>query len=291
MGIGKVCCHLLLEELKAGKKGGKMLQLGRQYILFDRSFLNTCAKQHNFVLRPLENIELSFDAGLARRGFLNDTSFFQMLGFDEVESLDYSPYEDATIIWDMNKPIPECYWEQYDTILDGGTGEHVFHFPQFMENIYRMLKPGGKIIHLSPSHNYVDHGFYMFSPTIHFEYYAANHFKIVSSLLIESLAGRKSAHVYSYQPGSLKKFDRGGFGKQILDIFFIAEKTPDSMCGAIPQQLSNQMVWSKAPTSPIAPRKKSVASKLWRKTVKPLLKAFTPSSSPKMPPLLAKYPQ
>ena len=61
-------------------------------------------------------------------------------------------------------------------IIDGGTMEHIFHIPNVLNNIYRMLRVGGRIIHISPSSNYVDHGFYSFSPTLFYDFYQTNKF-------------------------------------------------------------------------------------------------------------------
>lgn len=291
MGIGKVCANLLIEGQKLERQTGKMLQLGRQYILFDHTFLQQCAARYQYPLSSLEHVTLSFNETLRSKGYLDDTAFFKLLGYQEVDSLDYSPYEQASIIWDLNQPIPEKYWNQYDLIFDGGTAEHVFHFPQFLRNIFLMLKPGGRVIHLSPSHNYVDHGFYMFSPTLYYEYYMANHYKILRSLILESVGGRrKLVNVYPYQRGCLKKRDRGGFGKQILDIFCVAQKQQDSTCDVIPQQLSNQIIWARESQKVEAVKRnqKSLPSKMWRKGIKPYLKVLFPSNG-KMPCKIATY--
>jgi hypothetical protein len=46
------------------------------------------------------------------------------LGF-EVSSVDASDYEGATIVHDLNIPIPRELVEQFDIVWDGGTLEHV----------------------------------------------------------------------------------------------------------------------------------------------------------------------
>jgi hypothetical protein len=290
MGIGRICAHLLLENQNQKKQKGKVLQLGRQYILFDHAFLQQCATHYSYPLSSIDNIQLSFNEQLRSKGYIDDTSFFKLLGFEHVDSLDYSPYEQASIIWDLNQPIPEMYWNQYDLIFDGGTAEHVFHLPQFLKNIFLMLKPGGRVIHQSPTHNYVDHGFYMFSPTLYYEYYMANHYNVLRSLILESFMRRKVVNVYPYQPGCLKKLDRGGFGKQVLDVFFVAQKQMNSSYDVIPQQLSNQLIWARESqtTVPTKKKPKSFPSRMWQKTVKPCIKMFFPSTG-KMPRKIATY--
>ena len=46
--------------------------------------------------------------------------------------------------------------------------EHVFHSPHAMRHLTRMVKPGGRIIHTSHASNFIDQGFYSFSPTFFF---------------------------------------------------------------------------------------------------------------------------
>lgn len=65
------------------------------------------------------------------------------LGAEEIHSLDASDFEGADIICDLNRPIPEEYRNQLTCIIDGGTTEHIFSFPQAMENVIDMLTVGG----------------------------------------------------------------------------------------------------------------------------------------------------
>ena len=80
-----------------------------------------------------------------------------------VDSLDLSNFEGATIILDLNKEIPASYHNQFDTIIDAGTLEHVFNVKQALENLVHMLKQEGQIIHISPTNGFSGHGFYQFS--------------------------------------------------------------------------------------------------------------------------------
>ena len=54
---------------------------------------------------------------------------FELLGADHVESLDFSDYEGATVIHDLNDPIPKQHHNSFSAVVDGGTIEHVFNFP------------------------------------------------------------------------------------------------------------------------------------------------------------------
>ena len=55
------------------------------------------------------------------------THFF---GATQVDSIDNSNYENATLIHDMNESLPSALQERYDTVIDVGTLEHVFDIGQ-----------------------------------------------------------------------------------------------------------------------------------------------------------------
>ncbi|MBS0623550.1 MAG: class I SAM-dependent methyltransferase [Verrucomicrobia bacterium] len=181
MGIGQGSYKLLLEEKKQGRlKGKSLLQLGRQCVLFDFKTLKSLAKKAGVELQEVKE-QLSFDDYYRKKGFIDDHTLFRALGFERVASLDYSDFEGADLVYDLNLPIPKEQWGQFDVVYDGGTAEHVFHFPQFLENVHNLLAEDGIVMHVSPSHNHVDHGFYMFSPQVFSEYYTANHYKILTT--------------------------------------------------------------------------------------------------------------
>jgi hypothetical protein len=88
------------------------------------------------------------------------------LGAASVESIDASNYEGATIVSDMNKPIPDTLRERFDTVIDGGTIEHVFDIKLAFENEMSLVKEGGNLIIHTMANNWLGHGFYQFSPEL-----------------------------------------------------------------------------------------------------------------------------
>ena len=93
-------------------------------------------------------------------------NFIKYLGADLVDSMDYSDFEQANIIHDLNKPVPKELENKYDIIFDGGTIEHVFDVKTVMENIKKMLRINGVFITIGPANNCMGHGFYQFSPEL-----------------------------------------------------------------------------------------------------------------------------
>ncbi len=113
-----------------------------------------------------------------KSGDFSGRYFEEILGSSEVETLDYSSYEGCSIEHDLNKPIPNELIEQYDTVFDGGTLEHVYNIACAMDNVSSLCKNGGTIIHALPANNFCGHGLYQFSPELFLSQYSSeNGFK------------------------------------------------------------------------------------------------------------------
>jgi SAM-dependent methyltransferase len=95
-------------------------------------------------------------------------TFMETLGAEQVQSLDASGFEGATIVHDLNLPVPESLKGQFDVVCDGGTIEHVINFPVVIRNCMEMVKVGGHLILGTPGNNLFGHGFYQFSPELWF---------------------------------------------------------------------------------------------------------------------------
>lgn len=116
-------------------------------------------------------------------------------GSSQVDSFDNSTYEGASHVHDFNYPIPGEFSEQYDTVLDAGSLEHIYDTKTAIENFSNMIKPGGQIIHLVPANNQCGHGFYQFSPELFFSVYSRDR-------------GFESCEVLLAKPSSVKKWFR-----------------------------------------------------------------------------------
>lgn len=161
---------------------------------------------------------------------IDSYNLFYLLGFREVKALDVSPYEGADIIFDLqNENLPEELFERFDVIYDGGTLEHIFDISTALDNTSKMLKISGLIIHDVPAANWLDHGFYSFSPSIFVDYYNKYLFRIKKIYLL--LYGRKrDLDIYSpdcrfidsnlFLQDNFSKLQNGGAGLVIC----IAEK-------------------------------------------------------------------
>ena len=195
-------------------------------------------------LAPVDRLELSHQPELARLGCLSDRDLFRRLGFAEVESADVSDWEGADHVLDLNQPVPAELHGRYDAVFEAGTIQHVFDLPRVFGNIHALLRPGGRAIHgMAPSSNHVDHGFYMFSPTLFHDFYAANGWRLDAEFLFEFTHYWHRGRFHSprwairrYTPGSLDHLAYGGFGGRQVGLFVVATRLPGATADRIPQQ-------------------------------------------------------
>ncbi len=171
---------------------------------------------------------------LAAIGCIDDHTLFRALGFDKVESLDFSSWEGADYIADLNRPLPAELHGRFDAVFEAGTIQHVFHLPQVLANIHALLKEGGRAIHgMATSSNHVDHGFYMYSPTLFHDFYSENGWRIDAAFFYEFFPywhrhrfDSAPWKIYRYEPGCLDDLAYGGMGAAQLALFFAVTRSP-----------------------------------------------------------------
>lgn len=104
-------------------------------------------------------------AELVQEDGYSDT-LFRKLGFGEIEVMDFSPYEGAGVIHDLNEPAPKALEKKFDFVFDGGTLEHVFNVPVALESMFRMLRVGGRFVSVNGLNGWQGHGMYQFNPEL-----------------------------------------------------------------------------------------------------------------------------
>jgi SAM-dependent methyltransferase len=177
MGIEYDLTDLLIKLKSQGVRFDRVLTLGRQN--YAASVKGTRALFAKYRVPctwvPPDPYPMNYADGL-----------FAALGSKEIESLDISAAERATILHDLNNPVPETLHNQFDIVLDGGTIEHVFNIPQALFNCMRMVRVGGKLIIETPANNFMGHGFYQFSPELFFSLLSSqNGYRVDSMTVVE----------------------------------------------------------------------------------------------------------
>jgi hypothetical protein len=202
-------------------------------------------------------------------------ALFRGLGFEAVESIDVYDAEGPTHVLDLNRPVPAALHGGYDLVYDGGTTEHCFNVPEVLSNALRLAKEGGRIIHHLPMNNWIDHGFYQFSPTLFFDFYGANGCERMS-LLFHFMDRRRESFI-AYDARDFGRLPYSFGGKSRVLCFFSARKGKASDAIAIPIQGRYRSAFGgeadarAAPTKGLARLRRSVAKRTYRLRAKSLL--------------------
>jgi len=259
MGISKAAAQILMREGQRRPLGGRLLTLGKQDIHVSADSLRQIAASRTYVLVDVPTTPPTKAYQLDRQ-FLSDRTFFEMLGFANILSIDVSDYEGAAEIFDLNSPsVPAHLKGAFDFIVDGGTLEHVFHLPNVLSNIFHMLKVGGRVLHMAPSSNHMDHGFYMFSPTLFVDYYTVNRFELNCVQVFRHTQNPDTEpwEFSDYVPGCLDPVSFGGLDDSLYGIAIVVTKSGDSTGNAIPAQGAARAL-ARNLAAPMQPRRRLI---------------------------------
>jgi SAM-dependent methyltransferase len=131
-------------------------------------------------------------------------NFLKFLGCRSVLSIDYSQFEGADIIYDLNKPVPRGLHQRFDIIFDGGTMEHVFNVPMVLDSVKKMLRPGGIFITINAANHQLGHGFYQFSPELFWRVFGEDPNFTIEDMRLVQVNGSLNATILS-DPGSTRQ--------------------------------------------------------------------------------------
>jgi SAM-dependent methyltransferase len=161
MGLESNAVRFLISARQAGVNFDSTLTLGHQWLLLTRKEAKRLCAQ----------ISQDPDEILRKDGYADN--FLKALGAVELRTMDFSSYEGADIVHDLNQPIPGAEKLRFDVVIDGGTLEHVFNFPQALKNAMELVKVGGRLFCIAPTNNHCGHGFYQLSPELYYRAFCA----------------------------------------------------------------------------------------------------------------------
>jgi hypothetical protein len=183
MGLSTQQLRFLLFAKASGVRFTRTLTIGRQQLFMSAGTLE----------RVLASGGVQITAEEAGRLLHGNHTFaeplLRKLGAETVDSMDASAYEGATELHDMNTPIPRRYAGRYSVVLDSGSLEHVFDFPQAIRNCLEMVQDGGHFLAASPANNAMGHGFYQFSPELFYRILSHENGFEVRQMLVTELGG------------------------------------------------------------------------------------------------------
>lgn len=147
----------------------------------------TYGHQRNYISTKFQK-KIAKELGIDRDQIATPYSdgLLRALGATELATLDFSDYEKATLIHDLNTPVPDVLRGTFSVVMDIGTTEHVFNVTQAHQNTKDLCQVGGHILIVNPANNYLGHGFYQFSPELIFRTYSSEEgFSILDLFLIK----------------------------------------------------------------------------------------------------------
>jgi hypothetical protein len=235
MGIDLTSLNAILMSQKYVSNKENMLTLGRQHIHVDAHNYNILLKNYNVTIENCYS--------------LNCEKMFVDMGYQSVDSMDCSSYENATIIHDLNTKI--VIDKKYDYIYDGGTIEHVFNIPQVFENVINLLNIDGIFCSVTVNNNLSGHGFYQFSPEIFLSCFLPKYGMELQELYIAKVntLSTEWIDVKSYGDNTNGRNISRFFSNDMVYIVSISKKISNTRLSLIeypPQQYSYEQIdWKK----------------------------------------------
>jgi hypothetical protein len=200
---------------------------------------------------------------------LKQESIFHLFfpGISGFSVLDCSDYEGATIVLDLNLPLPVSEERVYDFIYDGSVLDNVFNPAQALINCHQLLAPSGRFVSVNAM-NFLPGAMTSLSCEWFFSFFAQNNYSDVRSIL-NALPSSSDVNSYNnvfdwfeYSPRftPTEGFDAGRASNAVykhystLNVLVVAEKRDTSSTQlSFPQNLQycfdESQVWpQKEPT-------------------------------------------
>jgi hypothetical protein len=239
MGFGNDAVRSLFIAKKQGAAFDQTLTIGRQTWCLSKKKLIDYARHYNMNVSEIENIVFEDDYS---------EPVFYALGAKYVDSMDFSDYEKASIIHDLNKPVSETLKGKYSFVIDAGTLEHIFNFPVSIKNCMEMVKVDGHFVTVTNGNNYLGHGFYQYSPELLYRVFSPENGFKVEHMFLGTLAnnGTKETWYTVNDPDKVKNRINVCNSKPV-SIIMIAKKIAEvDIFSVTPQQSDYQVIWDKA---------------------------------------------
>jgi SAM-dependent methyltransferase len=172
--------RLLLRARQASRPLRDVVTIGRQGLALHRRDLRALADEFGpEVLGPW---------AATPYGVYADAFLREAVGVERLCALDASDYEGATVLHDLNRPLPAELEQRFDAVIDGGTLEHIFDVPAALRAYMGMLRVGGSLFLSTPANNLCGHGLYQLSPELmHRVFVAERGFRADHIALVEAV--------------------------------------------------------------------------------------------------------
>jgi len=242
MGITLFDADMIVQEHRYKPLPPTVHLLGRQTIYFDYSAAKRLFTLHGLTAKDV-SVEIDRTTLGAQNGsepHITDTTFFRMLGVENVIAIDHSDYEGAELIVDLNQPLPKELEGSADFIFGGSVLDNVFDPAGYLRNVNRLLRAGGRLFD-SNTYCFSRSAYALQSPAWYWNYCVLNRFSSCSVYVIEGGPHLCSEpyHVYGFDVDSETDLipNLGTPPSGLLSgVIVLAEKGEDTTWDYIPSQ-------------------------------------------------------
>ena len=246
MGLDINSVQFLVAARKKGVCFGRVAMLGRQSLnVYPRTMVSVLERNG----LPAEKFHVAGEACAYAE------PFFETLGATQIDSLDFSDFEGARLVHDLNQPIPSDWREKFDVVFDGGTLEHVFNFPVALRNSMELLREGGRLFLHTCANNLCGHGFYQFSPELFYRAFGPENGFEVERMVIFRIGPYGSWYEVSDPNAIRSRVELITFTP--MHLLVQAKRTSiKTIFARAPQQSDYTAMWQASEKSPVAPVKR-----------------------------------
>ena len=117
------------------------------------------------------------------------------LGYPKIEAMDFTDFEGAEHVHDLNLPCPAHLQGQFDLVIDGWTTEHIFHIGAALDTCHQLLAPGGVFMSYVACDGWFGHGFFQTGPDVPWRYW--HHARGYEMLEVSIVARKNPTQVIS----------------------------------------------------------------------------------------------
>ena len=238
MGITPLHARLIVLEHKRRPLPSTVHLLGRQtvYLTVEGAvkLIRACG-----VEPQKTSVELDVQtrgAAALQSEYISDRMFFSMLGVEKIVAIDYTNYEGAEVIIDLNVPLPDLHVGSIDFLFGGSVLDNIFDPATYMINVSKLLRTGGRVFDQNVI-SQVHHPYLLVTPAWLLDYYVVNRFKNLRVYIAEHSAGG-FIHMYGVLASADEMVSDFGppRGNLILGVIVIAEKGFQSTADVVPIQ-------------------------------------------------------
>ena len=238
MGLDAASVKLLCCARMMGVDFSSVAMIGRQAFFPDPATL----------ARVFEVLGIQHDADRFLQQPRYGEEFFSLLGARQVDAVDVSAYEGATILHDMNRPIPSELHNRFTLVHDGGTIEHVFNITQAFKNCMEMVQVGGHFTQVICANNFSGHGFWQISPELIFRALSRENGYELEAVLMHEVAPDGAWYAVSDPDHVRRRVEL--CNNQPTYLLTIARRVAvESIFERVPQQSDYVRLWDQSSTS------------------------------------------